>query len=367
MTTVSKLKADLEKLQSTLKSNQRTLSQRAKSMEDVMAHCDQEIAKLQKDAGNPRSQHLQQVYRVRKQLANTSLEIVKIILAFDPTNPESAKVFMAQQPRLGTLKIEARYLATEFSVLNYKPIAEQIAAAVATGRTGTGGLRTPTGGLRTPTGQLNQQAARPGAPAQGPAQAGQGAPRPGTGRLNPQAVPPQPGQPPQQRGASGPLRPGTGPLSAQQGAARPGTGSLQQPQQATPTGQLRPTTGQLQGNQGTSTLSVIARLASDGQHRKNLELMVQQFQEIEASLAEIRGDEYGQLSVAHAAADAHLNKLAGKLYYMDRTVQQMGPAAACLAFETEATDENLEQFLSRQVVQPEATGSLSEKLKKLFK
>ena len=63
-------------------------------------------------------------------------------------------------------------------------------------------------------------------------------------------------------------------------------------------------------------------------------------------MASLRGATVGEPGIPTEALEPQLNKIAGKIYYLDRLVSQLGPEAAFLAFESESTDTELERFLA---------------------
>lgn len=107
-------------------------------------------------------------------------------------------------------------------------------------------------------------------------------------------------------------------------------------------------------------------------HRQGLEQILASFQEIDKDMDALRGHEAGKLGVPVEILEASLAKIAGKTYYLSRYVTRLGPEAEFLAFEPEASDDQLTQFMSRQqaAAQGQATGqnngSLTNKLKSFF-
>jgi hypothetical protein len=87
-------------------------------------------------------------------------------------------------------------------------------------------------------------------------------------------------------------------------------------------------------------------------------------------MAALRGTEPGTLAVPPETIELGLNKIAGKVYYLNRHIQQLGPEAAFLAFETEEADDQLGRYMARQLAAPSqeaAPGnSLTSKLKSFF-
>lgn len=357
--TIEKLNQDLDKLNNSLKSTKRDMFHQAKTLNEIIAHCDQEIARLAKEPDSARKKHYLDIYRVRRQLAVHNQEMAKIILAFDPESIDSLKSFQSQLPRLDSLRSEAKFLATEFSVLNYRPIAQALEAALA----GKGAAAPAAGaGPASPTGRLSAPGAAqsPSGRLSGGAPGAPGAQR-GTGRLSapPGGVPGTPAAP----GAPAAPRPGTGRLSAAAGATAPtGSGRLSGPG----TGNLSAPGSPLAGN--------IAKLMSEPGHRQGLEQILASFQEIDQAMDALRGHEAGKLGVPVEILEASLAKIAGKTYYLSRYVTRLGPEAEFLAFEPEASDDQLTQFMSRQQAaaqgpgapQGQNNGSLTNKLKSFF-
>ena len=74
------------------------------------------------------------------------------------------------------------------------------------------------------------------------------------------------------------------------------------------------------------------------------------YQEVAEAMASLRGASVGEPGIPTEALEPQLNKIAGKIYYLDRLVSQLGPEAAFLAFESESTDTELERFLASQAL-----------------
>lgn len=345
--TYQKLTQDVEKLNNGLKSTKRDLARQTKTLDTVITHCDQEIALLEKEPASPRKAHYLEIYQVRRSLAANNQEIARIVLAFDPDTPDGVKAFQAKVPMIENLRRLVRFQALEFTVLNYRPVARGVADLLRAGATGattgatTGRLQRGPGAAQAPA-----QAAGPTARGTGPLSAA----RSGTGRLS------APGQAP---------APGAKPAASGQAPARLGTGTGRLDPAAAPGAAPQRTTGPLAARAattgGTGQLqSRLAALVADPAKRQQLELLVAGYEEVEQAMAALRGDKPATLAVPPESIEAHLNKIAGKIYYLDRIVDQLGPEAAFLAFEQGDEDPQLGQFMASQVMQGSAAAGASK-------
>lgn len=353
--TVASLRAELAEIRSGFVSLKQNFERQVATFRTALAHSEQELKKLGTQPASAQRDHYMVIYRLRALAAQRSIEMLEILMTLDPRNENATRIHQTRPPKLQALNNEIRYLSLEYSVVNYRPLMTVVRKALAGGTgqlDGTGSLR-GTGSLQPGAGS------GPLAQRRGTTGSLQGTPRAtGTGPVQ--------GQPP---------RATTGPMQAQ--ARRPGTAPLPA------TGQLpQATTGQLKGTgplpEGTGNLGVepaegtsqrlmrqgLPRAAQDPAQRKLLETLLVQFQEVEDALALLRGDNPGEATVPFVEIAEPLNKVNGKIYYMKRTLDQLGGLGRALAFEVEGADPELQEFLSKNTKSAQAgSGGIANRLK----
>lgn len=294
---------EAEQLANRLATFQRSMQRQQRSVEELIATTDADIQRLSQEPPSARREHDLYLAQLRRQVALRQIEFIKILCLFNPRDPQSLKVFAANQPKLDLLKIESRFLAQEYTVANYRPVSQAIESYLSGGASASPTAAPP----RPGTGPLSARQAGTGPLS---ARAGQVPARPGTGPLSARAA--TPGQ------ATGPLSARTGPLSARSAGVHPALQALQSVQ-------LTPI------------------------QRQNLEAVILHFKEVDSMMAPLRGPEL-QLGLPHAQAADLLNKVNGKVYYIKRSLQGVGPAAERLAFEPEEMDSAWQEMLAKQAV-----------------
>lgn len=322
---------EVDKMAARLTAFQRNLVRQQGVLEAMQTQAIAEIKKLEATPATPRRDHNIYLYTIRREVSARQIEFIRLMANFNPTSMDSIKAFQANQARLDILKVESLFLGQEYTVVNYRPVVKAIEeflgnpASSAPARPATGNL----GGGQP--GRLAQ--ARGGT---GPLSAAQ-PPRPGVAR------PPAAGQGPlaarsqaqgtPQRSATGPLSGGTGPLNA-------GTGRL--------------SAARGTGEGGPHRVLVLLRESNVGaEQQRHLQMVVQQFKEIDEQMNVLRGPTPASLAVNHEQASDLLNKVNGKIYYLKRTLSNLGPLGDQLAFEPEETDTAWDEFVTRQTVNAE--------------
>lgn len=336
----------------------------------LLTYVEGEIKKLQ--AEPPSSTRDRKIYlnEIRRQGALCNMELLDTIVNINPNAGISVEILA----HIDALTAKSQYLTIDFQVTAYRRIIEAIEralasdgdtgplnapAAPAAGR-GTGSLNRPAGPNRLQQGAAGRTQAGPRVP-QAP-QAG------GTGRLQPPA---RPGA--NANASTGPLKPGA--AAPQAGSGRLPTGPLK-PGQARPgSGPLGRGTGQLPAND--PAMMAIKKAAADPTSRQLLQELVSRHQDLDSTVAQIRGDAPGTLGVSLLEVGNLVKQAAAKVYYLERVLQQLGPLGEQIPFQNWNTDPNVLQML--QTLQPEPAapakpgaqqqdaGAISGFLKSLFK
>jgi hypothetical protein len=335
--------SEVDKMAARLGAFQRNLVKQQGLLEAMQNQAAAEIKKLEATPKSPRRDHNIYLYTIRREVSARQIEFIRLMSNFNPTSMESIKAFQANQARLDILKVESLFLGQEYTVVNYRPVANAIEeflgnpASGAPARPATGSL----GGGQQP-GRLQQ--ARGGT---GPLSAAQ-PPRPGVAR-------PPAGQGPlaaRSQAQGTPQRTGTGPLSGGTGPLNGGTGRLSAARGAAP------------AEGGPHRVLVLLREGNVGaEQQRHLQMVVQQFKEIDEQMNVLRGPTPASLAVSHEQASDMLNKVNGKIYYLKRTLSNLGPLGDQLAFEPEETDAAWDEFVTRQSVNADgAEADVEEKV-----
>ena len=119
------------------------------------------------------------------------------------------------------------------------------------------------------------------------------------------------------------------------------------------------------------------KAAADPTSRQLLQELVSRHQDLETTVAQLRGDAPGTLGVSLLEVGNLVKQAAAKVYYLERVLQQLGPLGEQIPFQNWNTDPNVLQML--QTLQPEPAasakpgaqqqdaGAISGFLKSLFK
>lgn len=357
---INKLRSDLDRAEAQIEQLARTMSKIERRSETKLAEIEGQIKTLEAEPATERTQRLLYLQRLRRCGVLCNQEMGRLFSQkLDMKNPQIwQRAFQANQARLEELYVKARFVSTEYGVINYQPVIEQIEAAIHGGQTGS----------------LDRPGSGPlGRPGSGPL--GQSR---GTGPLGRGAAPARPGTGPTARPGSGPLgRPGTGPLGRPAGSgplgAKPGTGPLSQ--KAAPmarAGGTAPLEASVPQGTGAVLQQKLAAAAANPEQRRLLEQLINQYREIDGMVAPLRSDGVGEFDLATDQVDGVLKAVAGKIYYLERTLQQLGQLGTMLAFETKTSgDENFQLFMAEMAAEktPEPAaekGGLASKLKSMF-
>lgn len=345
---LDKLAEEIKKGRTKLQLIMKNIEGQLQDHDAMAAQAEHEIKKLEAQPQTKGRDHLIHVYRLRYHAAVRGRELLVAMMNVNVDEPNSEKNFTSRNSRLNTLKVQLSYLSTDFTIVNYRPIARAIRETLqGNGVPGTGPLQQAQGPLQqhNPTGPLQS---RPGT-------GSLSQPRPGTGSLTP------PG------GGTGPLsqpRSGTGPLPQQ----RPGTGSLTPPGGGTGSLQQRTVPQAPASNPLQRLYAGLAEAVAQPDQRRILEQIAAAFDDVEATIAPMRGAQIGEMAMSEVEAGPLLTKVAGKVYYLNRAVQQLPPKVqALVAFESEQADPTVEEFKGKAAAGEDGKNPIASRLKSMFK
>lgn len=298
----------------------------------IAEHAENELKSAQRQPDSERKARAVKLAQLRLAMAKVNLQIMALIETIDPEKPLTP----AFQTKIELQKLHSQHILTEYNLENYGPVmavleealgikktpaapaAGDPVAAAAAAMAATPGVSGP---LRPGTGQLP----RPPVP---------GVPRPGTGQLPPRppvgiiSPPPRPNlaaaggvpRPPMPR----PMAAGTGRLGVQP----PKAGEAQPESALTP-----------------AIIEEVKTTGADPAQRDKLKDLLIRVRDLESSLAPMRGDEVGSLSIGVEDASALMRQIAGKVYYINRSLSNLGALGEKIAWVKWSTDPALDRLL----------------------
>jgi hypothetical protein len=142
---------------------------------------------------------------------------------------------------------------------------------------------------------------------------------------------------------------------------RPGTGGLGG-------------TGSLQKDELAELGAALKTAAEDPETRNKLKDLLIRVRDLEASLSPLRGDAVGELCIDIEDAAASIRQIAGKVYYINRVLTNLGPLGEKMVWCSDAPDPAVERIMAAAEGSAEAAGGnaqqqvqIAGRLRSLFK
>ena len=366
---------ELEKVEQRRAATFKRISASTKRAQAVLEYAEKELKRALSETSPERREQLTQLNELRRQGALTNLEMLQMLGAMDVSKPIAPAIVK----RVDDLCLRTQWITMEFNLRNYKSTMSALEVALGlVAAPAAEATKAPTGPLRTGTGNLGRPAVpgvpRPpvGVPPRPPAPGGKTAPlpaRPAVPGVPAGAMPARPSLPP--RPTAPGMRPpvgGTGPLAGRPGLGRPvGSGPLKNAAHGAAEAQAK-------------LIADLQAASEDEDTRLKLRTLHDRVQELETSLAPLRGDLPGELGIDLVAAAVHIRQIAGKVYFVNRTLAGLPPELANrIPFESRDFDPGVMEVLDTIAPDDEnASGprpadgqetgvSIAGRLKSLFK
>jgi hypothetical protein len=318
-----------------------------KNAQAMVQFASKELERLAREPASPTRDIQVQKNELRRQAALCTLEMMMLLAQTE----RAGGGFSAISGKVELISLKTQYLTTEYYVAHYQRTAGIIEQALAQKVTepaeasGQGSASLGSAQLAETRPSLPSIPGLPGRSVPGkplpgvPRPAAPAAPVVGVGRPPAVGARPVPGAPVGKSPSF--TRPGMSP--AKVSAPEPDTGLLQQ----------------------------VAESARDKGMRTKLTVLLNHFRELEEMLKSLRGFETGTLSMDMAAAAPFIRQVAGKVYYLNRAVSDLGPLSGPLSFDQAPADPAVKAYIAQAISEPDqaspADGVLGSRFKSLFR